>query len=54
METGADWSLDAVQALRTMAKDRLPPSAMSLRLKRPVESVRAKLQELGITPTPEP
>ncbi len=53
METGAEWSLEAVQALRTMAQEGLPPSTMSMRLRRPVEAVRAKLDELGITPAVE-
>lgn len=53
MESGAEWSLDAVQALRKMAGERMTPSEISLRLKRPVQSIRAKLNELGITPVPE-
>lgn len=53
METGADWSLEAVQALRNMAREGIAPSEISMRLGRPVEAVRAKLDELGITPAVE-
>lgn len=50
MSIETNWSLDAVQSLRSMARDGLPVSVISLRLKRPVEVVSAKLAELGITP----
>ena len=50
MSIETNWSLDAVQSLRSMARDGLPVSVISLRLKRPVEAVSAKLAELGITP----
>ncbi len=53
MSIETNWSLDAVQSLRSMARDGHPVSVISLRLKRPVEAVSAKLAELGITPKVE-
>lgn len=47
------WTLETVQELRTMARERVPISVISLKLKRPIEAVSAKLAELGITPAPE-
>ncbi|GJD31550.1 hypothetical protein PMNALOAF_2809 [Methylobacterium adhaesivum] len=47
------WTLEKVQELRTLARERLPVSVISLRLKRPIEAVSAKLAQLGITPAPE-
>lgn len=47
------WTLETVQELRTMARERVPVSVMSLKLKRPIEVISAKLAELGITPAPE-
>jgi hypothetical protein len=50
MSVDTNWSLDAVQSLRSMAREGIPLSVISLRLKRPVDAVCAKLAELGITP----
>ncbi|AMB43597.1 hypothetical protein [Methylobacterium sp. AMS5] len=50
MSVDTSWSLDAVQSLRSMAREGVPVSVISLRLKRPVDAVCAKLAELGITP----
>ncbi|GEP06122.1 hypothetical protein [Methylobacterium oxalidis] len=47
------WTLESVQQLTEMARERLPVSVMSLKLKRPIEAVSAKLAELGITPAAE-
>ncbi|WP_200937406.1 hypothetical protein [Methylobacterium sp. Leaf112] len=47
------WTLEKVQELRSLAQERVPISVISLRLKRPIETVSAKLAELGITPAPE-
>ena len=47
------WTLDAVQQLSAMARDRIPVSVISLKLKRPIEAVSAKLAELGIVPATE-
>ena len=44
------WTLESVQALTEMARERIPVPVISLKLKRPVEAVSAKLAELGITP----
>jgi hypothetical protein len=42
------WSAEAVHALRELAHERLPVHMISMRLKRPVEAVAAKLNELGL------
>ncbi|BAQ43924.1 MULTISPECIES: hypothetical protein [Methylobacterium] len=46
----AGWTLDTVQQLRAMAREGVPASVMSLKLKRPVTAIHAKLAELGVTP----
>lgn len=51
MDQQQGWTVASVQALREMAKERIPVTAMSLKLKRPVEVVRAKLAEIGLTGT---
>ncbi|NNM73050.1 hypothetical protein [Enterovirga aerilata] len=50
MDQQQGWTVEAVQKLTEMARERVPVAAMSLALKRPIEAVRAKLSELGITP----
>jgi hypothetical protein len=47
------WTVESVQSLIGMARERVPPSVMSLKLKRPLTAVRAKLRELGISPLVE-
>ncbi len=47
------WNYEAVQALLTLAREGVPVSVISLKLKRPVTEVRAKLTDLGITPAAE-
>jgi hypothetical protein len=47
------WTVESVRALIEMARERVPPSVMSLKLKRPITAVRAKLSELGISPPVE-
>jgi hypothetical protein len=42
------WSFEAVQQLVAMARERVPVSVISLKLKRPEPAVRAKLAELGV------
>lgn len=42
------WSAEAVHALRELAQERVPLHLISIRLKRPVEAVAAKLNELGL------
>ena len=50
MTTDNSWTLNAVQELREMAREGLTLPVMSLKLKKSVEAVAAKLAELGITP----
>ena len=50
MDQQQGWTVEAIQRLTEMARERIPVATMSLALKRPIESVRAKLSELGITP----
>lgn len=50
MDQTTGWTFEAVQTLSRLARDRIPVAAISLRLKRPIAAVRAKLAELGITP----
>jgi hypothetical protein len=49
----ARWTFEAVQQLIALAKERLPVSVISLKLKRPEPAVRTKLAELGITSATE-
>ena len=51
--SSTDWTLEAVQSLRVLAKEGVPVSIISLKLKRSVTDVRAKLNDLGITPMAE-
>ena len=39
------WSAEAVHQLRELAHERVPVHMISMRLKRPVEAVTAKLNE---------
>jgi hypothetical protein len=52
LDVSADrpWTLEAVQELRTLAREGVSVSVISLKLKRTLASVEAKLLELGITP----
>lgn len=49
----AEWTLEAVQALKTMAQNREPASAIAMRLGMDLNAVRAKLLQLGIAPAPD-
>ncbi|WP_167858542.1 hypothetical protein [Methylobacterium nonmethylotrophicum] len=49
----AGWTLETVQQLKAMARDGVSASVMSLKLKRPLTAIHAKLAELGITPAAE-
>jgi hypothetical protein len=51
--TDGAWTLENVRELKELAAERVPLTVMSLKLKRPVDAVRAKLAELGITPAAE-
>ena len=48
--SGSSWSYESVQALLALAREGIPVSVISLKLKRSLASVEAKLAELGITP----
>jgi hypothetical protein len=52
--SGADrpWTIETVQELISLARERMPAAIMSLRLKRSEITVRAKLAELGWSPLP--
>lgn len=51
--TESSWTFEAVQALVALAKEGTPVSVISLKLKRSVTEVRAKLNDLGVTPPAE-
>jgi hypothetical protein len=51
--SGSSWSYESVQALLTLAREGIPVSVISLKLKRSITEVRAKLNDLGVTPTAE-
>jgi len=42
------WTLGAVQELVALARESVPVSVISLKLKRPIGAVHAKLMELGL------
>lgn len=46
--TATHWSYEAVQTLITLVKEGVPASVISLKLKRPIEEVRAKISDLGL------
>ena len=50
---GEHWNYEAVQALLSLAREGASVSVISLKLKRSVTEVRAKLNDLGITPAAE-
>ncbi|MDB5557439.1 MAG: hypothetical protein JWQ36_373 [Enterovirga sp.] len=50
MDQQQGWTVEAIQRLTEMARERIPVATISLALKKPIEAVRAKLAELGITP----
>ncbi len=43
------WSYEAVQELISLAREGVPDTVISLKMKRPLEEIHAKLSELGIT-----
>ena len=47
------WNYETVQSLLALAREGIPVSVISLKLKRSVTEVRAKLNDLGVTPTAE-
>ena len=50
LDSAADrpWTLEAVHRLRELAREGVPVTVISLKLKRSVVSVRAKLAALGL------
>jgi hypothetical protein len=50
---GSRWTYEAVQTLLSLAREGVPVSVISLKLKRSVTEVRAKLDDLGVTPAAE-
>jgi len=53
MNPESPWTYEAVQMLKELAQEGMPASVISLKLKRPITDVRAKLTDLGIVPAPE-
>jgi hypothetical protein len=53
MNSEGNWSFEAVQSLVALAREGVPASVISLKLKRSITEVRAKLSDLGITPPAE-
>jgi hypothetical protein len=51
--SGGSWSYESVQALLTLAREGIPVPVISLKLKRSITEVRAKLDDLGVTPAAE-
>ena len=49
----ANWTFESVQALVAMAREGVPVSVISLKLKRSIADVHAKLNDLGLTPPAE-
>ncbi len=54
MDPTADrpWTLEAVQQLAELAREGVPVPVISLKLKRSITSIHAKLTELGLTAPP--
>jgi|GEM_PF-4604271 hypothetical protein len=46
---GLTWSFEEVQKLKALAAEGAPAEAISLKLSRPAEEVRAKAADLGLT-----
>lgn len=53
MDAEPRWTLEAVQALVALAREGVPASVISLKLKRSVAEVRAKMNDLGLVPAVE-
>ena len=51
LDVGADrpWTVEAVHQLQELARAKVPAHLISLKLKRSLASVQAKLNELGLT-----
>ena len=46
--SGSSWSYESVQTLLTLAREGIPVSVISLKLKRSITAVQEKLAELGL------
>jgi len=44
------WTYEAVQTLIALVREGAPAPVISLKLKRPITEVRAKINDLGLTP----
>ena len=53
MNSEPHWTLESVQSLVALAKEGVPVSVISLKLKRSIVDVRAKLVDLGLSPPAE-
>lgn len=53
MSSDTPWTYEAVQTLLSLAREGMPASVISLKLKRSITDVRAKLNDLGVTPAAE-
>jgi hypothetical protein len=51
LDVSADrpWTAEAVHELKELAREKVPAHVISLKLKRSLASVQAKLAELGLT-----
>ena len=47
------WSVENVQDLQNLARERVPANVIALRLRRSQQDVRAKATELGLSLTAE-
>lgn len=43
------WTIEAVQQLKELAREKVPATVISMKLKRPVSSIHAKASELGLS-----
>lgn len=48
LETSRAWSLESVRQLLELARERVPASIISLKLKRSEREIHAKASELGV------
>ncbi|MGO4573226.1 hypothetical protein [Microvirga sp. 2TAF3] len=51
--TGPNWSLEETHTLVSLAKEGMPVSVISLKLKRSLAEVLTKLNDLGLAPPVE-
>ena len=47
------WTVEQVQELIALARENVPASVISMKMKRSQESVHAKLSELGLSVPPD-